>query len=183
MNNFFAGIDTNATSFEVEGGGDFEPIPAGTRVVATCEEASDTTYGNDRYINLKWRVNLPKEHANRVIFQKVKIYDADEARKTRARQMLAAIAQNAGGKLFTTMQQNGESEPSDASLQTLTNTPMVLKLDVWEMEVNGQNKTGNWVQAVSKYERSGSQPAPAPQPAPQPVFAAGVSFEDDDIPF
>ena len=97
--------------------------------------------------------------------------------------MLAAIAQNAGGKLFAAMQQNGESEPSYASLQTLTNTPMVLKLDVWEMEVNGQNKTGNWVQAVSKYERSGSQPAPTPQPAPQPAPAAGVSFEDDIIPF
>lgn len=183
MSDFFAGIDTNRTSFEVEGGGDFEPIPAGTRVVATCEEASDTTYGNDRYINLKWRVNLPKEHANRVLFQKVKIYDAKEARKTRARQMLAAIAQNAGGKLFTTMQQNGESEPSDASLQALTNTPMVLKLDVWEMEVNGQNKTGNWVQAVSKYERQASQqqqaaPSPAPQPSP-----ASVSFDNDTIPF
>src|SRR5699024_617032 len=183
MSDFFAGIDTNRTSFEVEGDGDFEPIPAGTRVVATCEEASDTTYGNDRYINLKWRVNLPKEHANRVLFQKVKIYDAKEARKTRARQMLAAIAQNAGGKLFTTMQQNGESEPSDASLQALTNTPMVLKLDVWEMEVNGQNKTGNWVQAVSKYERQASQqqqaaPSPAPQPSP-----ASVSFDNDTIPF
>src|SRR5690625_1634640 len=180
MSDFFAGIDTSRTSFEVEVGGDFEPIPAGTRVVATCEEASDTTYGNDRYINLKWRVNLPKEHANRVLFQKVKIYDDDEARKTRARQMLAAIAQNAGGKLFTTMQQNGESEPSDASLQTLTNTPMVLKLDVWEMEVNGQKKTGNWVQAVSKYERSGSQPAPTHTP-PKP--APNVSFDADDIPF
>lgn len=173
---FFAGINTEATEFEM-GGEDFAPIPDGTRVVATCEEAKTAEWDGKRYINLKWRINLPQEYANRVIFQKLHVYDP--AKADRARSMLAAISTNAGGRMVQMMQQNGEAEPSDASLQALTNSPMVLMLGVWELD--DKSKSGNWVKAVSKYERQAQQPQASPASAPQ-TSPASVSFEDN-IPF
>lgn len=166
---FFAGINTQQNTFEL--GGSIELIPKDTRVVATCEEAKNDSYNGENYINLKWRVNLPKEFANRVIFQKLKVYDA--AKQKTAREMLAAIATNAGGRLFQAMTASNEQMPSDASLQTLCNSPMVLQLDVWE--ING--KSGNWVRSVAPYQQQAPSPSSAPvAPASHPQF-------DDDIPF
>ena len=169
---FFEGINTQQTTFEV--GSNLELIPKNTRVVATVEEAKNDSYNDENYINLKWRVNLPKEFANRVVFQKLKVYTADKQQK--AREMLAAIATNAGGRLFQAMQAGNEEMPSDASLQALCNSPMVLLLDVWELE----GKSGNWIRSVAPYQAKAPQPAQQPAPvapavAPQPAL--------DDIPF
>lgn len=175
---FFAGIDTNQNTFEL-GGGDL--IPKNTRVVATCEEAKNDSYNGENFINLKWRVNLPQEYANRVVFQKLKVYDL--AKQKTAREMLAAIATNAGGRLFQAMTASNEQMPSDASLQTLCNSPMVLLLDVWELE--DKSKSGNWVRSVAPYSQ---QQAPAPAPVvPQPVQQAAPAMQTGgdfpDIPF
>ena len=161
-------------SFEA-GGGELKPIPDGTAVMASAEEASWKEYQGDRYINLKWRVAKPAEYQNRVIFQKIRVADADASKADRAKQMLAAIATNAGGSLFQAMQKAREHEPSDASLSTLCNRPMVLKLGVWDM--NG--KTGNHVNAVSPVKSQTSAPAPAPVAKPKTV----VDDMDPDIPF
>jgi hypothetical protein len=157
-------------SFE-SGGGALQPIPDGTAVLASAEEASWKEYQGDRYINIKWRIAKPQEYGNRVIFQKVRVADADSQKADRAKQMLAAISTNAGGALFAAMQKSKEHEPSDQSLSTLCNRPMVLKLGVWDM--NG--KTGNHVNAVSPAKAQAA--APTPKPAPQ------MPVEDGDIPF
>lgn len=175
---FFSGINTQQTTFEL--GGSVDLIPKNTRVVATVEEAKNDSYNDEKYINLKWRVNLPKEFANRVIFQKLKVYTAEKQQK--AREMLAAIATNAGGRLFQAMQAGNEEMPSDASLQSLCNSPMVLLLDVWELE----EKSGNWVRSVAPYQAKAPQPAPVVAPAPAPVAPAPVVAPQatlDDIPF
>lgn len=168
---FFAGINTQQNTFEL--GGSVGLIPKNTRVVATCEEAKNDSYNGENYINLKWRVNLPQEYANRVIFQKLKVYD--QAKQKSAREMLAAIATNAGGRLFQAMTASNEQMPSDASLQSLCNSPMVLQLDVWELD--DKSKSGNWVRSVAPYSQQS-----APAPAPQPVPVAQTQF-DDPIPF
>ena len=165
---FFTGINTQQTTFEI--GSSIDLIPKNTRVVATVEEAKNDSYNDESYINLKWRVNLPKEYSNRVVFQKLKVYTADKQQK--AREMLAAIATNAGGRLFQAMTTNNEQMPSDASLQTLCNSPMVLLLDVWELD--DKSKSGNWVRSVAPYQKQAQQPAPAPVQAQQPTV---------DIPF
>lgn len=175
---FFDGINTNQNTFEM--GGSVELIPKNTRVVATCEEAKNSEYNGETYINLKWRVNLPKEYANRVIFQKLKVYD--QAKQKTAREMLAAIASNAGGRLFQAMTAGNEQMPSDASLQTLCNSPMVLLLDVWELD--DKSKSGNWVRSVAPYSQQQATTPPVtpqpvvPQPAPVPSDGGGL-----DIPF
>lgn len=178
---FFEKQDTKgAGSFEL-GGGSLQPIPDGTRVLAICEEAKNETYDFKTYIKLKWRISQPEQHANRVIFQKLQVYD--DAKSAAHRKMLAAIATNAGGKLFSAMEAAGEDSPSDQSLQHLCNRPMVLLLGVWELE--DKSKSGNWVKAVSP-RKDGAQAAAPIKPAtakPAKPAPASVADDDDDVPF
>lgn len=165
------------------GGGDLAPIPEDTSVLAIAEEATNKEYEGNRYINVKWRISKPAEYANRVIFQKLHIFDPAKADK--AKKMLAAIASNAGGGLFTAMEQRNESAPSDMSLAQLCNRPMVLKLGVWELD--DKSKSGNWVKAVAPAKAGTAAPvappAPKPAPAPAPAAPAPDAFDDSDIPF
>lgn len=164
--------------FEI-GGGDIAPIPDGTQVLAIAEECKNDEYNHVAFISVKWRVSKPAEYANRVIFQKIQINDPSRADK--AKRMLAAIASNTGGGLFTAMEQRGESSPSDTSLAQICNRPMVLKLGVWELD--DKSKSGNWVQAVSP-AKAGTQAAPAVQPVQQPASTpAADDFDPDSIPF
>ena len=177
---FFANIDTSASTFEL--GGDLAPIPENTKVLAVAEEAKNYDYQGDRSIKIKWRISQPAEYANRVLFQKLQVYTPEKADKHK--RMLAAIATNAGGQLFQAMQQSGEVEPSDMSLSTITNRPMVLQLGVWELE--DKSKSGNWVKAVSARKAKAGQAAPAPVAAPPAKTAPAAPMDDidgDDIPF
>lgn len=160
--------------FEV-GGGDIEPIPADTSCLATIDEAK---WGNDRennsFISLRWSVLQPVEYKNRKVFQKLWVLDDDprakDAAKKRdkAKQMLAAIDANAGGKLMAAAE-----APTDESLGAcLTNKPMVIKVMQWKIkdESTGETKVGNWIGAVSPRSKTS---APAPK----------VVVKDNDIPF
>ena len=159
------------------GGGEIAPIPDGTSVLAIAEEAKNDEYQGNQFIKVKWRISKPAEYANRVIFQKVQVFDKDSAKSDKAKRMLAAIASNAGGGLFSSMEQRKEQMPSDMSLAQLCNRPMVLKLGVWELD--DKSKSGNWVQAVSPAKAGTAAPAAAPAPKPAPAADA----YDDDIPF
>lgn len=180
---FFSGIEQTG-NFEISSQ-EFPPIPSGTRVLAICEAAGHDEYAGERHIKLTWRVHQPAEYANRVIFQKLKVYTEKSA--ANHKRMLSAIATNAGGKLFGMMQASGETEPSDMTLQaSITNQPMVLQLEVWEMENDkGEKRSGNWVQAVSARQGGAQQSAPAqvaPAPAPTPAANPFDDFESS-IPF
>jgi len=144
------------------GGGDIEPIPSGTTVLAAPDEAKIDDYNGEQFISIRWVVLQPAEYANRKIFQKVRVYDSDSKKSDKAKRMLAAIDTNAGGQLLA----SGEA-PDDHNLTVaLVNKPMMLKLQVWEIEKeDGSGKMrGNWVSAVAP--RNGQGPA-ATQAAPQ----------------
>lgn len=185
MSNFWSTSDgqtaqNNDGKFEM-GGGELAPIPDDENVLAVAEEAKNNEYQGETYINIKWRVSKPEQYANRVIFQKVRVFDKDQSKADKAKRMLAAIASNAGGGLFTTMQQRNETAPSDISLSQICNRPMVLKMGVWELD--DKSKNGNWVKAVAPMKSNGSAQQPAPQPqVQQPAPAADDGFIDD-IPF
>ena len=164
------------------GGGDMEPIPAGTQVVAAIEEAKWDGYEGNDYISLKWRV-LDGEFKKRVIYHKLYVRgdkrdegDSEKFKRKadKGKRMLAAIATNAGGGLLQV-----EEEPKDHHLmQHLLNKLMVLMLQVWELEINGEERKGNWVSAVAP--KNGAQPTAAkPKPAPAEAPIEG----DGDLPF
>lgn len=154
------------------GGGNIEPIPANTTVLAAPDEAKIDDYNGEQFISIRWVILQPEEYANRKIFQKVRVYDGDSKKADKAKRMLAAIDTNAGGQLMA----SGE-EPDDNNLTVaLVNKPMMLKLQVWEMEKSDGTgmMSGNWVSAVSP--RNGGQKPTAP---PKPDTAG----DDTDPPF
>lgn len=163
-------LDTSG-QFE-SGGGDIEPIPAKTQVKAAPDEVKMDSYEGDEYISIRWTVLAPEQYKNRKIFQKVRVFDDDSKKQDKAKKMLAAIAANAGGGLLK------EDDPcNDMALQKhLLNKPMALLLQVWKIKTDdGDEKSGNWVSAVSPVKKGKATKKPEPQPEPD--------FYDDDVGF
>lgn len=172
------------------GGGNMEPIPNNTDVLAAIDEAgwtrNDTT-GED-LITLRWNVLAPKEYANRKIWQRLRVLDDDDKKADKAKRMLAAIDTNAGGKLLA----SGE-QPDDAALmKNLMNKPMVVKAMLWEMKAedttDGQARSGNWISKVAPRKGGAAAQKEAPK-KPEPKKEAEKPGEldagdyDDDIGF
>ena len=146
----FFNEDQLATGNNFEAGTSMEPIPEGTSVKAMIDDVKNDSYEGDRYINVRWTVLAPEAYSNRKVFQKIRVYDADEKKADKAKRMLVAIAANTGGGLLALA-----GEPTDADLQTnLLNKPMVIKLGVWNMN----DRTGNWIMAVSDGNKEVSSP-------------------------
>jgi len=160
------------------GGGDMEPIPAKTQVLAAPDEAKWDEYDGDRYISLRWSVMAPAEYKNRKIFQKIRVESDDPKKAEKAKRMLAAIDANAGGKLV-----KSGKEPDDKALtMSLVNKPMVLMLQVWKIETeSGEEKTGNWISAVSP--RQGAPKKDEQPVAPEPVDPEPEDDFESDVPF
>jgi len=168
------------------GGGNLPPIPAGTQLKAMIVEAKwdDGGQYNNRHIKLRWDV-VDGEYKKRVVFQKVQVCETDANKRDKAIRMLAAIDANCGGKI---MQLN--AEPTDMDLMSnLCNKPMVIKVEVWEMEgQDGETRSGNWVSAVSSGKpQAPAQPAPQqPQQQPEPQTETNnpdVSKADNELGF
>lgn len=155
------------TEFDM-GGGDIAPIPKGTVVRAIAEQVKwDSFNGEPDYISITWQVQLPVEFKNRKVFQKIRVEDSDPAKADKAIMMLGAILANAN----SSFEDLGQGKPSSDRLnQLLTFKPMSLKLAVWEIEKDGEKKTGNWVQSVSASQSQSSG-------AKQQVVV------EDDLPF
>lgn len=174
------GDTAKATKDFDAGGGSIEPIPDGTQVMAMIDEAKWDSKDECEYISLRWTTLKPDQYKNRKFFQKLWVMgnnpnqqDADKRKKQgdKAKQMLAAIDTNAGGKLL----ENG-GRPGDSDLQSgLIGKPMIVKLGVWEMAGSmGDTMSGNWVQAVSAKDSGNVEEQPKAQKS-APL--------DDEIPF
>ena len=168
--NFWGTAATEATGEFDSGGGSFELIPEGTNVLAAISEIEWTLYNGDEYISAKWTVLKPDEFKNRKIFQKIRVMDEDVKKADKAKRMLAAIDKNAsGGKLLSL-----DRQPTDSDMaKALVNKPRVLKLGVWEMN----DKSGNWIVAISP--KTAQPSSTKPKPAPANVDA---DF-DNDVPW
>ena len=171
------------TEFD-SGGGSIEPIPDGTQVLAMIDEAKWDEREMAEYISLRWTVLQPDQYKNRKFFQKLWVMgnnpsqkDMDKQKKQgdKAKQMLAAIDTNAGGKLLAS-----GGKPTDHDLQAnLIGKPMIVRLGVWEMTSStGELMNGNWVQQVAA--KGSADVASAPQ---KTADAPKNELAGDDIPF
>lgn len=147
---------TEGTSYEIEGGGNLDPIPDGAHVLAMVNSAKWATVrdGIERYIEIKWDVMKPLVYANRKVFQKLWVSDLDPgqkdkdkaaAKKDKALRMFSTIDLNAGGRLSKL-----KAEPDDEDLSVaLSGKMMVIGLRVWETtNSSGVDASGNWVYFV-----------------------------------
>jgi len=181
------------SEYEIPGGGNFDPIPDGSNVLAMIDEigwANDND-GNE-YINARWTVLDPEEYKNRKIFQKLWVTDFDPrakddkkaaTKRDKARRMLAAIDANASGALS-----KNPGVPNDDQLAAaLMNKPMVIKCMVWSMpdrEKPGENIEGNWIAAVAPANKGVEVKEAKPRPASKPASGGASALElDDEIPF
>lgn len=178
------------TEFE-SGGGNFDPIPAGTNCLAIIDEAKwdakGEGYDRAEFISIRWSVMKPEEYQNRKVFQKLWVKDLDPSGKDREKQikkkdkairMLAAIDTNAGGKLMA-----AGIEPTDDLLQSaLVGKAMVISLQVWEMTNNGEKASGNWIAAVAakgdREIKKGEEKAKS-----QASGSVNTDLDGDDVPF
>ena len=179
-------------NFELAGG-NLEPIPEGSTVIAAVEAAAwkDDKDGNE-FLEIKWRVAKPEAFANRVIYQKLWVTDADPRAKDEAaakkktdnaRRLLSRIDAEAGGKLA-----RKSGKPTDDELAVaLQNKLMAIKVMVWAMKGNdGSDMSGNWIAAVM----SKTKPVEITSAAPPKARAVKVQTSqgfvdelDDDVPF
>jgi hypothetical protein len=161
MNDDFWGLSEggsatdSATGAFDAGGGNMQPIPSETNLLAAIDEAKWDGGIGQRFISLRWAVLQPEEFENRKLFQKLWVDDADPrakpdkvaAKRDKAKKMLAAIDLNAGGKLSAK-----PVLPSDEAMTLhLTNKPMIIKAMVWEVkdDATGEMARGNWIGAVN----------------------------------
>jgi hypothetical protein len=184
---------SKTTDFEI-GGGNMEPIPDGSNVLAMVDEAKWETKDGAEYISLRWTVAAPDAYRNRKVFQKLFVTDDDPGlgdpdkaakKRDKARRMLAAIDTNAGGLLTA---KPGKPTADDLSV-ALAGKPMVIKVMLWEIEDRntGEKIRGNWVSAVADKSKSVSigQAKPAPQSAAPAQQSSVVMTTNDgmNIPF
>jgi hypothetical protein len=157
---------TEATG-KFEASASYELIPDGTTALAIITKPSIEQYNGDEYINVEWTIAKPEAYKNRKIFQKVRVWDSNPKKADKAKAMLANIDKNAGGKLAKL-----DKDPTNESLAVLTGKTMLIKILIWSID----DKTGNYIGAVSP--RTTEEAAPAPTPKP-------VEIDDDnfDVPF
>ncbi len=181
MDNFWETEEPISTTGEFEsGGGNFEPIPAGTQLIAAIKDAViENTDRDGDFIKLQWGV-LDGEYKNRVVFQKLHVFSDDAKKAEKAKRMLAAIDANCGGALM-----KARVEPTGDSIRAaLLAKPMYITVMVWEMEGDKGFMSGNWVNAVAPM-RKGTTTAPAPATKPKQRASTPPPAEEfeDDIPF
>ena len=157
---------TEATG-KFEASSSYELIPDGTTAMAIITKPSIEQFQGDEYINVEWTIVKPDAFKNRKIFQKVRVWDNNPKKADKAKSMLANIDKNAGGKLAKL-----DKDPTNESLAVLTGKTMLIKILIWSID----DKTGNYIGAVSP--RTTEEAAPAPTPKP-------VEIDDDnfDVPF
>lgn len=177
---------TSAVSDKTEydaGGGNFDPIPDGSKVLAWIERVKwSEDKDQNRYIELQWRVEKPEEFENRIVFQKLwtldfdpTAKDAEKAKKKRNKALLlfAAIDANCGGKLG---RKAGIPTDDDMAL-ALQTRKMVIRLAIWEMG----DATGNWVSAV--YPKDHEVKAGEVKEGAKKSSGSIAQDIDDDVPF
>jgi len=176
------------------GGGRFDPIPDGSDVLGEVEKAAWADKDGNEFIELTWTVLAPEEYQNRKVFQKLWVTDLDpqakdnkkaEAKRDKARKMLATIDFNAGGKLA-----RKSGKPTDDDLLHLTGKPMNIKCMVWAVSDARGTATGNWISAVApKTKPVNITNAPPPAATAgrggqaSTISRSGSKADDDEIPF
>lgn len=177
----------SSTEYEQETG-NIEPIPDNSNVLAYITSAA---WKQDkdflRWIEVEWTVEQPETYANRKIWQKLWVTDLDprakspdkaEAKRDKAKKMLATIDANCGGKLAKA----GVMPDDNALAIALQTRQMIIKVMVWDITgADGKSMTGNWIAGVFPKAKGVSVAEVAPKPAASK--ATGAAMTEDQIPF
>lgn len=165
------------------GGGDFELIPANTRVLFEIEQVTmeePNNFNDTEYINVRWSILKPDLYTNRKVFQKIRVFDNDKEKRMKARKMLAAIDVNADSRLTKYAEKHKktleEFTTEDLTL-CLVGKSMSGVIMVWKDNDTKEPK-GNWVSSIAP-----ANGAKIPEVAKPAVTKKPIVDEDEDLPF
>lgn len=162
---------------EVKENNDFAPLPKGW-YTSLFESVEVDEYQGDRKIKIKARIVGEGPGKNRVLFLNLKAFEASnvtEKQRDRAINLLVKLYQITKSKL-------PDGEPDDRSLSQLTDKPIDIQLDVWELD----GKDGNWlVNAEAKGTKAGgAKVKPTDKPKVPSVREPGADEDEGiDCPF
>lgn len=171
------------------GGGNFEPIPDGTKLIAMITEVGWKEFDDDKFISIRWDV-LQGEYKGRLVFQKVRVLNSNADKRDRQIKMLAAIDENSGGKLAGLGKSRMEDLSDHEMTKALSNTPMEIQVREWKIDKDRQGnplpeseiKKGNWVSAVAGKNASRNANQKTEQPKQQEPQSTNAE-NDAEIPF
>ena len=138
----------NFNAEEVEPSSSYEPIPAGWyRAIISASEIKPTRDGYGEYLSLTLQV-IEGQYANRLVFARLNLKNANEKAVDIARKDLAAICRAVGVM-------------SPRSSEELHDKPLMIKVKV--RPASGEYEASNDIGGYKAVEGANLTPAPKPQ--------------------
>jgi len=152
----------------------FAVIPDGTKAVAMIDDVAIKDY-NGQYIEISWKLTTG-EYSQRLLFQKIKVFDDDSKKRTRALNMLMLLYKLAG-------LQPPQSQPTEHDLKEFIGKHAGIMIQEWEYD----GKNGNWISEVHPVDgfetKTGIKIEVVSTPAQAPLSAIAQELAVDDVPW
>lgn len=153
----------------------FKPLPENWyQGLVDKIEVKDGDYGKSIRATLSCKVGNDMKKTS----ISLKCWDQDTKKRKRAIQMLVLLFRVAGKDL-------PRDEPSDENLQAIVGKKMGFKLGVYDMEMDGKQLTGNWLQYVGTSQEAKEKATAPKEEVKKPATSAppAMGEQDDDIPW
>lgn len=153
----------------------FKPLPENWyQGLVDKIEVKDGDYGQSIRATLSCKVGNDMKKTS----ISLKCWDQDTKKRKRAIQMLVLLFRVAGKDL-------PRDEPSDDNLQAIVGKKMGFKLGVYDMEMDGKQLTGNWLQYVGTSQEAKEKATAPKEEVKKPANSAppAMGEQDDDIPW
>ena len=151
----------------------FKPLPENWyQGLVDKIEVKDGDYGKSIRATLSCKVGNDMKKTS----ISLKCWDQDTKKRKRAIQMLVLLFRVAGKDL-------PRDEPSDQNLQAIVGKKMGFKLGVYDMEMDGKQLTGNWLQYVGTSQEAKEKATAPKEEVKKPSAPPAISEQDDDIPW
>lgn len=166
-------------SAENANSGSFSLIPDDTIALASIKEMDRASFGEEPYyINVQWKIQSgPFKGA--VVFQKIKVNEADKNKRAKHLNMLMRIFKMA-------QKSPPPGEPEKMHYMQLLGTAADIHIREWEQE----GKKGNWISALyppntesAKQQKESANMAAEVQAATEMFGDITPTASDDEIPF
>ncbi len=151
----------------------FKPLPENWyQGLVDKIEVKDGDYGQSIRATLSCKVGNDMKKTS----ISLKCWDQDTNKRKRAIQMLVLLFRVAGKDL-------PRDEPSDENLQAIVGKKMGFKLGVYDMEMDGKQLTGNWLQYVGTSQEAKEKATAPKEEVKKPSATPAMSEQDEDIPW
>lgn len=151
----------------------FKPLPENWyQGLVDKIEVKDGDYGQSIRATLSCKVGNDMKKTS----ISLKCWDQDTKKRKRAIQMLVLLFRVAGKDL-------PRDEPSDENLQAIVGKKMGFKIGVYDMEMDGKQLTGNWLQYVGTSQEAKEKATAPKEEVKKPSAPTAISEQDEDIPW